>query len=61
MRQERVGSAATVTAVADSRNPGAVMDVLAPRSTLVWGRWAANAVPGDDLTTSFMEASAVAA
>ena len=56
LQQERVGSAATATAVADSRNPGAVMDVLAPRSTLVWGRWAANAVPGDDLTTSFMEA-----
>ncbi|SBT08364.1 conserved exported hypothetical protein [Candidatus Accumulibacter aalborgensis] len=56
LQQERVGSATTATAVADSRNPGAVMDVLAPRSTLVWGRWATNAVPGDDLTTSFMEA-----
>lgn len=54
--QERVGSASTATAVADSRNPGAVIDLLASRSSLIWGRWSASPVPGDNLTAPFMEA-----
>lgn len=36
--------------VSDSRNPGHLLDVVKPGTSLVWGRWAGAARPGDGLT-----------
>lgn len=38
------------TVVSDSRNPEPLLDAVKPANSLVWGRWAGLARPGDELT-----------
>ena len=54
--RERLGADGAATTVADSRNPGAVTDVLSTQNSLIWGRWPANSVPGDNITIPFFDA-----
>lgn len=57
MLQHKPGSDPGLADVAtDVRNPENVLNILKPSNNLVWGRWAKNTVPGDDLTIPFSQA-----
>ncbi len=56
LQQKHPGEAGMSDVVNDSRSPEAVLDVVKPSRSLVWGRWARNTVPGDNLTVPFAEA-----
>jgi len=56
LQQEHGAAGGNGAAVANSKSPAAVQDVLVTPKTLTWGRWAANTAPGDALTVPFMEA-----
>lgn len=42
--------------VSDMRNPDNLLNVIKPGNPLVWGRWARNTAPGDELTVPFAQA-----
>ena len=57
MLQQKSGSdTGMADVVTDTRSPGTVLDVIKPGNSLVWGRWANNTAPGDNLTIPFAEA-----
>ncbi|MDE1943637.1 MAG: FecR domain-containing protein, partial [Betaproteobacteria bacterium] len=56
MEQERQGAAQTQGVVADSKSPSTIVGFLPNAPSLTWGRWAGNALPGDDLTVPFLTA-----
>ena len=56
MEQERQGSVQTQGVVADSKSPSTIVGFLPNTPSLVWGRWAGNALPGDALTVPFLTA-----
>ncbi|MDE2344352.1 MAG: FecR domain-containing protein [Betaproteobacteria bacterium] len=56
MEQERQGAAQTQGVVADSKSPSSIVGYLPNAPSLTWGRWATNALPGDNLTVPFLAA-----
>ncbi len=56
MQQEREGAAQTQGVLADSKSPSSIVGFLPQQSSLTWGRWPTNALPGDNLTVPFMTA-----
>jgi hypothetical protein len=56
MQQERESAVQSQGVVADSKAPSSVVGLLPQQPSLTWGRWSANALPGDSLTVPFMQA-----
>lgn len=56
IQQERDAASGTTTVVADSTAPTSVAALLPVQNSLIWGRWASTAAPGDTLTVPFLTA-----
>ncbi len=56
MQQEREGAVQPQGVVADSRSPSSIVGLLPQQTSLTWGRWATNTLPGDSLTVPFLQA-----
>ncbi len=56
MQQEHDSSVQAQGVVADSKSPSSIVGFLPQQSSLTWGRWPTNALPGDNLTVPFVTA-----
>jgi FecR protein len=56
LKDGKDGSAQSLRATTDTREARDPLALISASSRLLWGRWANTAVPGDTLTTPFLEA-----
>jgi hypothetical protein len=56
LQQKAPGEAGVGEIVSELKNPEAVLDVVKPGQSLIWGRWAQGKTLGDELTVPFAEA-----